>query len=137
VSSLPDRDLGKHFPSILAAGGVNVERHCDLFPPDGTDEQWLEHCGKYHRIAITHDLRIRYKPNELEAVIKYGVGLLVVVGHAPYSELAKNFIATFPKIENFVDSFAPPFIAKVYRPTPSELLKNRTATGSVMLWYPR
>ena len=39
-----DRDLGKQFPRILAEAGVAVERHADLFPPDASDEQWLEYC---------------------------------------------------------------------------------------------
>ena len=64
-----DRDLGKRFPDILASAGLSVERHSDLFPADGTDEQWLEHCGKNGRIALSHNLRIRYTPNELAAVI--------------------------------------------------------------------
>jgi hypothetical protein len=52
-----DRDLGKLFPETLAAAGLAVERHHDLFPPDGPDEQWLEHCGRNARIAITHNER--------------------------------------------------------------------------------
>lgn len=28
-----DRDLGEQFPEILAAAGLNVERHADHFPP--------------------------------------------------------------------------------------------------------
>lgn len=36
-----DRDLGKRFPEILADAGLRVERHHDLFPADGSDEQWL------------------------------------------------------------------------------------------------
>ena len=62
-----DRDLGKHFPDILASASLTVERHQDLFPADGSDEQWLEHCGKNERIALSHNLRIRHTPNELPA----------------------------------------------------------------------
>jgi len=36
-----DRDLGKRFPEILAAVGLNVERHGDHFAPDTPDEVWL------------------------------------------------------------------------------------------------
>jgi hypothetical protein len=76
-----DRDLGKKFPQILADAGLAVERHGDLFPPDGSDEQWLQYCGTNARIAITHNQRIRYTPNELAAVVRYHVALLVVIGH--------------------------------------------------------
>ena len=34
-----DRDLGKQFPAILAEAALSAERHADLFPPDGSDEQ--------------------------------------------------------------------------------------------------
>jgi hypothetical protein len=60
-----DRDLGKQFPRILAEAGLQVERHAELFEPSGSDEQWLEHCGTKRRVAITHNSRIRYVPNEL------------------------------------------------------------------------
>jgi PIN like domain len=85
-----DRNLGKQFPAILAAAGLQVERHQDLFPPDGSDEQWLKHCGTNGRIAVTHDQRIRYKANELGAVMRHRVAMLVLIGKAPYPELARR-----------------------------------------------
>lgn len=132
-----DRDLGKRFPEILAAAGLTVERHHDLFAPDGTDEQWLEYCGTRNRIAVTHNERIRYTPNELAAVERFHVALLVVVGKAPFAALAQNFVRTLPTIEDFLDSRKPPFIAKVYRPEPKENERNPEKTGSVAPWYPR
>lgn len=132
-----DRDLGKQFPAILASADLHVERHHDLFPPGGSDEQWLEYCGTRGRIAITHDQRIRHKPNEREAVMQHGVALLIVIGKLPYPELAKHFVATLPKIEAFLDKHTPPFIAKVYRPSPAELARNPSAGGEVLLWYPK
>lgn len=131
-----DRDLGKKFPQILVDAGLAVERHCDLFPPDGPDEQWLEHCGKHGRIAITHNERIRYTPNELSAVVRYRVALLVVIGHAPFPQLARHFVNSLRRVETFVETYEPPYIAKVYRASPADLAKNSTASGSVSLWYP-
>ncbi len=127
-----DRDLGKRFPETLTAAGLTVERHHALFPPDGSDEQWLEHCGRNGRIAITHNERIRYTPNELAAVVQHRVALLVVVGKVPLADLARNFVNTLPRIEDFLDSHQPPYIAKVYRPPTSELTQ-----GSIQLWYPK
>ena len=129
-----DRDLGKKFPQILADAGLAVERHGDFFPADGSDEQWLEYCGKKGRIAITHNQRIRYTPNELAAVVRYRVALLVVIGQAPFSELAQNFVKSIRRIEKFVEVHEPPYIAKVYRAAPAGL--GRNAAGSVSLWYP-
>ena len=131
-----DRDLGRRFPAILAAAGLTIERHEQLFPPDGSDEQWLAYCGSNDRIAITHNLRIRYTPNELAAVIRHGVALLVVIRHGPIAGLATNFVNTITRIEAFVKAHQPPYIAKVYRAAPVDAARNATATGSVSLWYP-
>lgn len=73
-----DRDLGKKFPEILRAAGLHVERHADHFQHDARDEDWLREIGKRGWIAITHDARIRYKPNEEAAVVESKVALLGV-----------------------------------------------------------
>jgi len=130
-----DRDLGTRFPEILSAGGLEVRRHRDHFAHDCPDEVWLETVGKNGWIAVSHDTRIRYKPNELAAVVQHNVRLLVVIGKAPLPQLAKHFVATKPKIYEFVAGHTAPWIAKVYRPTPTELTKNPDAPGSVSLWY--
>jgi hypothetical protein len=131
-----DRDLGKRFPEILRASGLNVERHADHFPPETPDEVWLEEVGKRGWIALTHDQRIRYKPNERDAVMRHRVALLVVVGKAPFSDLARSLVATLPRIEHFLAEREPPFIAKVYRPAVTDVLRG-AAIGRVKLWHPR
>jgi hypothetical protein len=113
-----------------------VERHRDLFEPDGSDEQWLEYCGKNQRIAISHNLRIRYTPNELAAVVRHGVALLIVIGDARLADLASNFVNSMQRIEAFVAKHKPPYIAKVYRASPKDLALNPMAKGTISLWYP-
>ena len=132
-----DRDLGKQFPRLLAEAGLAVERHGDLFPPEGSDEQWLEHCGRLRRVALTHNSRIRYVPNELAAVVRFEVLLLVLVGNAPAAELARNFVHTLPRIEALLDVLKAPAIVKVYRPAPAELARSADAAGRVEPWYPK
>lgn len=132
-----DRDLGKQFPEILRSAGLTVERHAEHFAHDCPDEDWLEEIGRRGWTAITHDGRIRYKPNELAAVMQHRVGLLVVIGHAPYPELARAFAASRKRIEAFLDQHEPPFIAKVYRPSAGDVLANPQAPGSISLWYPQ
>ena len=132
-----DRDLGKQFPRILAEAGIVVERHGDLFQPEGSDEQWLEHCGTKGRIAVSHNSRIRYVPNELEAVKRFMVPLLILVGQVTTADLAHNFVRTLPRIEAFLDGRSPPFIGKVYRATPAELAKFAAAPGRVEPWFPK
>ena len=131
-----DRNLGKKFPDILRAAGLMVERHVDHFAHDCPDEDWLKEIGRQGWIAVTHDGRIRYKPNELAAVFQHRVGLLVVIGTAPYPQLAQAFVATAPRILSFVGRHRPPYIAKVYRPAAEEAQKSPSATGRIELWYP-
>ena len=132
-----DRNLGKQFPAILAAAGLNVERHHDLFAPAGSDEEWLEYCGTKSRIAITHDQRIRHKVNERDAVILHKVALLIVIGKAPFPVLAHAFVASLPRIEKFLTIHTAPFIAKVYRPAPTPAASSGPAPGNIDLWYPK
>lgn len=68
--------------------------------------------GRRGWIALTHDKRIRYKPNERDAVMRHRVGLLVIVGAAPFADLAHAFLATLPSVEHFLDIHEPPFIAR-------------------------
>jgi hypothetical protein len=131
-----DRDLGTRFPDILAAAGLTVERHQNHFRQDCPDEEWLQAIGRKEWVAITHDTRIRYKPNERDAVIRNRVKLLVVIGKAPFAELALNFVNTLPKIDRFLARNEAPLIAKVYRPSPGQLAANSGAMGDVSRWYP-
>jgi hypothetical protein len=131
-----DRDLGKQFPGILSAAGLKVERFVDHFPDDCPDQVWLREIGKRGWVAITHDGRIRYKPNELAAVVENRVALLVVIGKVPFPELARTFVGTRAQIEAFLAEHKPPFIAKIHRPSPARLHENPDAPGAVSLWYP-
>jgi PIN like domain len=132
-----DRDLGKQFPAILVKAGLQVERHADLFAPEGSDAQWLEHCGMTGRIAISHNSRIRYVPNELQAVRRFNVPLLILIGSTPTADLARNFLNTLGRIEDFIATHTPPFIAKVYRPTVTEAASTNDPPGRIELWYPK
>lgn len=132
-----DRDLGKQFPAILADAGLTVERHGDLFAPDGSDEQWLAHCGTQGRVALTHNSRIRYVPNELAAIIEFKVQLVVLVGQAPTPELAVNFVRTLRRVEPWLDEHPGPAILKVYRPSPADMQRFADAPGRIDHWFPR
>jgi hypothetical protein len=131
-----DRDLGAAFPEILRAAGLTVERHGDHFAPDCPDEDWLAEIGKRDWVALTHDTRIRYKPNQLAAVVQHRVRLLVIVGKAAFPDLAASFVATLVRIKAFLEHAPRPVIAKFYRATPAELAENPAAAGRIERWYP-
>jgi hypothetical protein len=95
-----DRDLGTRFPDILAAAGLNVERHRDHFPPDCADVDWLSTIGSRGWIAVSHDQSIRTNRTSSPAVVRHRVTLLVVVGKVPFPQLARHFVATIPRITN-------------------------------------
>ena len=132
-----DRDLGTRFPEILQHAGLTVERHADHFIHNAPDEEWLAEISRRGWIALTHNRRIRYTPNQLRAVIDHRASLLVIVGHAAFPDLAHAFVVTLPRIERFLKRHEPPFIAKVYRPSPAETVRRATAPGRIELWYPQ
>lgn len=129
-----DRDLGKQFPNLLLQAGISVEKHADHFADAAKDEEWLTEIGRRGWYVITHDQRIRYRPHEKAAVMQAGVGLFVVIGTAPFAELAKNFIVTLPKIEKFIKEHQRPFIAKIYRPSESLKSIDPDYPGRVEMW---
>ena len=125
------------FPQRLRAAGLSVEAHGDHFAPACPDAEWLEAVTRRGWVAVTHDARIRYKPNELAAVKRARARLLVLVGKAAHMALAESFVHTWPQIETFIDLHQPPFIAKVYRPSPTDLAKQLMPPGRIELWYPK
>lgn len=127
-----DRDLGRRVPDALRDAGFTVERHDDHFGPLTTDPQWLAEVGRRGWIAFSHNRDIRYRSQERDAAMRAGIPLFFLIGHAPHSELASNLITTFPRVIQFLQEHQPPFIAKIYRPTPIADVGRRP--GRVQMW---
>lgn len=132
-----DRDLGRRFPQLLRDAGLVVHAHDDHFGPSTPDASWITEVATRRWVVLTHDRRIQYKPNEQRAVELARIPLLVLVGKAPPAELARNFVNTLSRIETFLKSHIPPFIAGVYRPTPAELQRSPNAPGRIDLRWPK
>jgi hypothetical protein len=132
ITFFADRNLGRTFPDILRKAGISVEVHDDHFDPDTPDQVWLRAVGRRKWFALTHDSRIRYRPNERDAVLAARVGLFVLVGRAAHLDLAHNFVATAPVVYRFIQRHEPPFVAKVHRPGPSRSQQRRP--GTVEMW---
>ena len=79
---------------------------------------------------------MRYRPNEIAAVMRSGVPLFLVVGNASHQELAKNFVACINKVERFLSKHSALFIAKVYQPSSEQKLRGSLKKGRVELWRP-
>lgn len=129
-----DRDLGLLFPQILSDAGIHVERHDDHFPDNTPDHIWLPEVGGNGWFVISRDKRIRYRQNELNAVMRAGVGLFLIVGQANHRVLAENFVSCIRKIERFLNRHSPPFVAKVYQPPSEQKRRGSRKTGRVEPW---
>lgn len=119
---------------MLRHAGLRVEAHGEHFAHDELDEMWLRAVGARGWVVLTHDRRMRYRPNEVAAARSAGVALLMLVGKAKTSELASSFVRMLPRVERFLDKHRPPFIAKVYRPTPADLARKPSALGRIEMW---
>ncbi len=120
-----DRDLGyRIFPDALEEAGLTVIRHDDVFrDPTTPDTEWLRRVANEGWIAVSGNQDILRQPLEVAALRESGAVMLVVVGtHVPAHERARNFINTLPKIDRLLEIMEPPAVAKIYRPTPKELV---------------
>lgn len=132
-----DRDLGsKIFPTILRQSGIQLEIHDDHFGPETWDEEWITEAGQRGWYCVSRNKDIRYKKNEIKAVMSAGVGLFILVGPmATHEELAKNFVRTIAGIQRFTERHERPFIAKVRRPAnPRSQGSSELRSGRVELW---
>jgi hypothetical protein len=127
-----DRDLGHAFPDYLRRSGLVVVRHDDVFGPLTPDTEWLSRVGGEGWVAVTHNKQIRYNNLEREMVSRANVSLFVLVGEAPSIALAENFVTTINLVWKFLKNNKPPFIAKVYRPSPVEEVGSKP--GRVVRW---
>ena len=101
----------------MEAAGYRVERHSTHFAADARDVDFLPVVGQHADwIALTHDARQRYNPDERDAVMRSRVSLFIHVGQMKHSELAASFVMAAPRLIRFREKHDPPFIAKVYRP---------------------
>ncbi len=119
-----DRDLGyRIFPDALEEAGLTVIKHDDCFPHDTPDTEWFRRVAKEGWVGVSGDQKILRQPLAIAAIRDSVACVLVVVGtHVPAQERARNFVNTLPKIERLLEAMEPPAIAKIYRPTPRELV---------------
>ena len=132
-----DRDLGTSIlPDILRDAGFEIERHVDHFAPDAPDREWIPAVGARGWYVLTHDQRIRYVRAERDAVRRANVGMFVMVGKGSHRELALNVVNTAAAISAFTREHTPPFIARIYRPSPVSAV-YLGKPGRVEMWLDR
>lgn len=128
-----DRDLGHQVPDRLRAAGLSVERHDDHFEPLTPDTVWLKAVGEYGWIALSHNKQIRYNTAERDMAMRAHLRLFFLIGDTTHEILAKNFVQTVDRVRSFLATHEPPFIAKIYRPTPVASVEDGLP-GRVEMW---
>lgn len=115
-----DRDCGARIlPNILRAAGIVLHRHADYFEPDAEDEVWLPQVADRGWVTISIDRAMKSGALQRDAVFSSNARLIILTGgQAPAEQLARNFVNTLPRVEQFLRENPPPFIARVKRPSP-------------------
>ena len=97
---------------MLRDAGIPVEEHAAHFAHDAPDDQWLASVGARGWYVISHNRRIRYTPNERDAVFRARVGVFFAIGKGPFVTLATNFVNTIRRVERFIEAHPRPLWAR-------------------------
>ncbi|MCY0898115.1 MAG: hypothetical protein OWU33_04140 [Firmicutes bacterium] len=86
------------------------------FDENTPDIVWLERAGQEGWIVVTRDKRIRTRPHERSALLRYGVGCFVLAQNRNLTrwEYLKLLTATLDHMETLFDTTPRPFIFAVY-----------------------
>jgi len=111
-----DRDLGPTVAALLRAGGLQVEAYHQHFALDNVpDGEWLRFVGEKGWIALSHNKRIRYEPDELDDLMTCGVKAFFIVGKGPHPAFAAAVLENIHRIKRMIRKNPEPFVAKVYQ----------------------
>lgn len=129
-----DRNLGRYdFADFARQRGLVVHIHDDHFRQNELDRDWIPEVAGRGWIILSADKDIMRVPLELAAVMLSGaIFFNLIGGSAKTIDHARNVVNTIHKIEALVNETAPPYVAKLYRPTPLEGVRQGIA-GSVKI----
>jgi hypothetical protein len=111
-----DENLGRHVvPQALRKAREEVIAFHERFASGTTDPVWLAEVGRNGWILLTKDSRIRYRRNELQALLASGARSFVLVSrNLPGEEMAGIFVQALPAIKRMCARQPAPFIAHVW-----------------------
>jgi predicted nuclease of predicted toxin-antitoxin system len=136
--SLPDRlvfftdaNLGRRVvPEALRTAGEEVKVHDDCFAAGTQDLVWLREADRNSWVVLTKDSRIRYRRNEMEALLSSGARSFVLVSrNLPGKEMAKIFVRALPGMKKLCAALPAPFIAHVHHDGKVVLMKTVRKSG--------
>jgi PIN like domain len=112
-----DCDLGRKLPAALRVGGLRVEAFEQHFSRDSApDTEWLRLAGENGWIALSHNKRIRYEPDELDELMLHRVRAFFIIGKGPHPAFAPVVLGAVPKIRRILSSQGEePFVGRIYQ----------------------
>ena len=106
--------MGRAIGRRLAAEGLRVELHDDHFALGTPDAEWLPVVGRYGWVVLTKDVRIRYHPNEKQALLAAGVRVFVFAsGNRSGQQMADAIVVALPRILKLLAAHRRAFIARI------------------------
>jgi hypothetical protein len=112
-----DENLGRHVvPEAIRAAGEKVIAFHERFASGTKDEVWLKEVGTNGWALLTKDSRIRYRRNELQALLSSkGRSFVLVSSNLPGSEIAEIFVRALGGMKRLCGRQRAPFIAHVHK----------------------
>jgi hypothetical protein len=106
--------MGRAIGRRLQEEGIQVELHDDHFSQGTPDADWLPVVGQHGWIVLTKDTRIRYRPNEKQALLAAGVRAFAFTsGSLPGAEMSEAIVKALPRIRKLLTSHPRAFVARI------------------------
>jgi len=103
-------------PEALRLAEEHVIAFHERFSSGTKDQVWLPEVGRNGWILLTKDSRIRYRQNEMQALLSSKTRSFVLVSsNLPGSEIAQIFVKALPRMKRLCQRQRPPFIAHVHK----------------------
>lgn len=112
-----DENLGRRtVPEAIRGAGEQLIAFHERFAGGTEDSVWLREVGLNGWILLTKDSRIRYRRNEMQALLSSKARSFVLVSsNLPGSEIAEIFVKALPGMKKLCRRQAAPFIAHVHK----------------------
>lgn len=114
----------------MLAANIPFVAHHQLFAPDAPDEDWLRAASSKGWLIVTRDQRIRYRANELRAVVDAKLHMFVFSqGGLSSAETASILCATYPRMCVLAAQLRPPAFFSLTKSSDVRLLKISAPGG--------
>jgi hypothetical protein len=112
-----DENLGRHIvPEALRIAGEQVIAFHERFGSGTKDQVWLTEVGRKGWILLTKDSRIRFRRNEMQALLSSKTRSFVLVSsNLPGAEIAQIFVKALSRMKRLCRRQSAPFIAHVHK----------------------